>query len=160
MPRYHWSAEAIETALACCARGGTYDEAGAAVGLTKHAVAGLIYRMRIQGDPRLPEALRIKSPGRQPKRDRNRNRDRVLVEVSAHQRVAHLPPVDERNRDRVTKAGIREGTANLLRARLRAGQHLVAFPLARAVAERMGMAPRRVRPGIGDITVKGDQHHA
>ncbi|MCI1143167.1 hypothetical protein MOP88_14050 [Sphingomonas sp. WKB10] len=72
MPRYHWTPEMVTTAIACIADGGTYGEAAAAVDLTHHAVAGMIYRLRESRDPRLPDHLRVKTPGRQPRKRRDR----------------------------------------------------------------------------------------
>ncbi|MBI0530335.1 hypothetical protein [Sphingomonas sp. TX0522] len=45
-------------------------------------------------------------------------------------------------RDRST----REATDNLLRAQLRAGQHLLDLPVARALGARLGLFPGDVRP--------------
>jgi hypothetical protein len=47
-------------------------------------------------------------------------------------------------RDRST----REATDNLLRAQLRAGQHLLALPVARAVGVTVGLFGTDVRPSV------------
>jgi hypothetical protein len=142
MPRYHWTDKAVAEAITMLSAGATYGDTGAKLGFSQGAVAGLIYRMRKSRDPKLPPALRVKSPGKQP----DRTGQRTFVETSPHQRVAHLPAVDERRLDLMRDRAAINGAEELLRAQLRTGQHLLATAVARALAEAIGMSPAQVRP--------------
>src|SRR5690242_7263189 len=55
-----WGAARVETLCAMLRAGDTFEQVGAAMGISRNAVAGQIYRMRKAGDQRLPE---IRKPG-------------------------------------------------------------------------------------------------
>lgn len=157
MPRFTWTPEMIAEACQRLAAGDSYEAIATPLGISHGSVAGLVYRLRFNKDPRLPEELRVANPARTASQRRARQ-NRAAILGPSIMTVADKPAIDDRNLDRLRTRAAIDGSASLLRAQLRAGQHLLAIPLARAVAERMGMDPRRVRRGIGDATTGAHNH--
>ena len=58
--------------------------------------------------------------------------------------------------DQMREHAAREGSQSLLRAQLRAGQHLLALPLARSLAATIGLNANQVRPASGTTITTGD----
>ncbi|WP_426254515.1 hypothetical protein [Sphingomonas sp. DC2300-3] len=63
--------------------------------------------------------------------------------------ATNCPAIEDRYADTMRERAIRHSGDMLVSAQLRAGQHYLALPLARAVATSIGFDPRCVRPGIG-----------
>lgn len=145
MPRFTWSPEAIADTCRRLAAGQHYDDIADAHGVSRNAVTGLIYRLRFHKDDRLPEDHRVANPARFASQRRQR-RSRSMVLGPSITTVAALPPIDDRERDRLQRIAALQGSKNLLRAQLRAGQHLLDTPLACALAKTIGLNPAEVRP--------------
>lgn len=60
------------------------------------------------------------------------------------------PAIEDRYADSMRERAIRCSSDALVRAQLRAGQHLLTLPIAHSLAETLGMRPADVRQGIGD----------
>lgn len=62
-------------------------------------------------------------------------------------------PIESTHSDAVREAAARHSSEALLRAQLRAGQHLLALPVAQALAATIGLRANEVRPASGATTL-------
>lgn len=61
-------------------------------------------------------------------------------------------PIESMHSDAIREAAARQSSEALLRAQLRAGQHLLALPVARALGTTIGLSANEVRPASGAAT--------
>jgi hypothetical protein len=130
------------------AGGATYAAVGEALGVAKEAVAGLVYRLRFKKDPRLPSRLLTPQSGKVHGGQRPRP-ENIGPGMTT---MATKPAIGDLHNDRVRRNDARYGCEKLLRAQLRAGQHLLPKSLAIAVGATLGMHAGSVRAATGDPT--------
>lgn len=140
-----WTHKMIHDACARLARGEDYAQVAEANGVSRDSVAGLVYRLRFHKDPRLPAAL-IKPHAVNFTAKRSAAKSASIDTGHKLGTMANHPPLDDAHLVRMPRAAAAEGSRNLLRAQLRAGQHLLEITLARALAATIGMKPNEVRP--------------
>lgn len=162
MPRFTWSPEMVADACRRLEAGQHYEDVAQAHGVSRNAVTGLVYRLRFHKDPRLPESLKVPDPARTAAQRRSPVRTVQDVAGPNLDLLAKAEPIDERDLDMLRERQMADGCRQLLRAQLRAGQHLLSLPLARALASTIGLSARAVRAAAAaPRTTEGrNDHHA
>ncbi len=139
-----WTHKMIVDACARLASGEDYGQVADAHGVSRDSVSGLVYRLRFHKDPRLPAAL-LTPHAVNTTAKRSAAKSASLDTGHKLGTMANHPPIDDGHATRMLRAAAEEGSRNLLRAQLSAGQHLLDITLARALAATIGLNPAKVR---------------